>query len=310
MEKITDVLKYEGDNYTFIWKHPSQDFNCLTQLIVHESQEAVFFMDGQIMDVFGPGRYTLETQNIPLISKLLNRFTGDTSPFHCEVYFINKAGQMNIKWGTDTKVQYMEPIYGFPISIGASGEMILQVEDGCKLLLSLAGAGNGVNRDELTDYFRGFLMAKVKTYIAQTMRVEKISIFQIDENLNAFSQAIHKLLIPDFADYGLCLDKFFVTTIVKPDGDKQYEKFKEIYFRQYADSQAQAAKREQEGYTYAQERSFDVAQQAAKSKEQSQAEDIQDFRKRAEKLKIMKDTGLISDEEFAKIKQQMISQIL
>ena len=59
MAKITDVLKYEGDNYTFIWKHPSQDFNCFTQLIVHESQEAVFFMDGQIMDVFGPGRYTL-----------------------------------------------------------------------------------------------------------------------------------------------------------------------------------------------------------------------------------------------------------
>ena len=76
------------------------------------------------------------------------------------------------------------------------------------------------------------------------------------------------------------------------------------------DSQAQATKREQEGYTYAQERSFDVAQQAAKSKAQLQAEDIQDFRKRAEKLKIMKDTGLISDEEFAKIKQQMISQIL
>ena len=63
-------------------------------------------------------------------------------------------------------------------------------------------------------------------------------------------------------------------------------------------------------YTYSQERSFDVAQQAAKSKAQLQAEDIQDFRKRAEKLKIMKDTGLISDKEFAMIKQQMISQIL
>ena len=62
-------------------------------------------------------------------------------------------------------------------------------------------------------------------------------------------------------------------------------------------------------YTYAQERSFDVAQQAAKSKEQPQAEDIQDFRKRAEKLKIMKDTGLISEEEFAKIKQQTLSEL-
>ena len=156
-------------------------------------------------------------------------------------------------------------------------------------------------------------MAKAKTYIAQTMRVEKICIFQIDENLNAFSQAIHKLLIPDFADYGLCLDKFFVTTIVKPDGDKQYEKFKEIYFRQYAD--VAEAKLDQQtdlirAQTEAQKVVIDSQAQAAKSKEQLQAEDIQDFRKRAEKLKIMKDTGLISDEEFAKIKQQMISQIL
>lgn len=178
-------------------------------------------------------------------------------------------------------------------------------------------------------------MAKVKAYIAQTMRVEKISIFQIDEKLNDFSNAIHKLLGPDFTDYGIRLEKFFVTTIVKPDGDRQYEKFKEIYFRQYADvaeakldqqtdliraqteaqkvvidSHAQATKRDQEGYTYAQERSFDVAQQAAKSGMQSPSEDIQDFRNRAEKLKIMKDTGLISDEEFAKLKQQMIAQIL
>ena len=65
MSKIAEIIKYEGDNSTFIWKHPSEDFNSLTQLIVHESQEAVFFMNGQALDLFGPGRYTLETQNIP-----------------------------------------------------------------------------------------------------------------------------------------------------------------------------------------------------------------------------------------------------
>lgn len=89
MAHFTDILKYEGDNSTFIWKHPCEDFNSLTQLIVHESQEAIFFMNGQALDLFGPGRYTLETQNIPLIGKALNRATDDISPFHCEVYFIN-----------------------------------------------------------------------------------------------------------------------------------------------------------------------------------------------------------------------------
>lgn len=76
MVKIADIIKYEGDNTTFIWKHPCEDFNALTQLIVHESQEAIFMMNGQALDLFGPGRYTLETQNIPLIGKALNIPTG------------------------------------------------------------------------------------------------------------------------------------------------------------------------------------------------------------------------------------------
>ncbi|NLC26364.1 MAG: SPFH domain-containing protein, partial [Fastidiosipila sp.] len=100
MARIADVLKYEGDNSTFIWKHPIEDFNTTTQLIVHESQEAIFFLNGQALDLFGPGRHTLETQNIPLIRKYLNKPTGDETPFHCEVYFINMVQQMAIRWGT------------------------------------------------------------------------------------------------------------------------------------------------------------------------------------------------------------------
>ncbi|MBQ0067450.1 MAG: SPFH domain-containing protein, partial [Phascolarctobacterium sp.] len=69
---VLDVIKYEGDNSTFIWKHPNEDFNTYSQLIVHESQEAIFFMNGQALDLFGAGRYTLETQNIPFLKKLLN----------------------------------------------------------------------------------------------------------------------------------------------------------------------------------------------------------------------------------------------
>lgn len=290
MSQIADVIKYEGDNSTFIWKHPCEDFNSLTQLIVHESQEAIFFMNGQALDLFGAGRYTLETQNIPLIGKALNRTTGDKTPFHCEVYFINKTEQMSIKWGTDSKVQYIEPTYGFPISIGASGEMSLRADNSRRLLLKLVGTENHLGQQKLVGFFRSFLMTRIKTYMAQYMKSNAVNIFEIDENLTVFSDAIKNLLIPDFAEYGVSLEHFFVTNVVKPDGDRQYEKFKELHFRQYADiaeaklrqqvsvidaqteaqkvvidSQAQATKRTQEGYTYAQERGFDVAEKVAQN---------------------------------------------
>ncbi len=376
MAHIADVIKYEGDNSTFIWKHPREDFNSLTQLIVHESQEAIFFMNGQALDLFGPGRYTLETQNIPKIGKVLNRTTDGETPFHCEVYFINKTEQMSIKWGTDSKVQYVDPTYGFPISIGASGEMSLRVEDSRKLLVRLVGTENFLTQSGLVNKFRGFLMTRVKTYIAQVIKANAINIFEIDENLTAFSENIHKLLIPDFAEYGLSLEKFFVTTIVKPDGDRQYEKFKELHFRQYADvaeaklrqqtdliyaqteaqkvvidSQAQATKRAQEGYTYAQERGFDVAEKVAQNEAVGQftnmgvgfgtmagvggavggvvgnavneamnatqaeqpaqsADDMATFKAKVEKLQIMKDTGLISEDEFETMKAQLIADIM
>ena len=380
MAQIAEIIKYEGDNSTFIWKHPCEDFNSLTQLIVHESQEAVFFMNGQALDLFGPGRYTLETQNIPKIGKVLNRATGDKTPFHCEVYFINKTEQMSIKWGTDSKVQYVDPIYGFPISIGASGEMSLRAEDSRKLLIKLVGTENFLGQQKLVSFFRAFLMTRVKTYIAQVMKANAINIFEIDENLTSFSDNIKKLLAPDFADYGISLERFFVTAIVKPDGDRQYEKFKELHFRQYADiaeaklrqqtaiinaeteaqktvidSKAQATKRAQEGYTYAQERGFDVAEQVAQNEavgqftnmgvglgtmagvggavgsvvgnavngamnaaqtEQPQAaaaqpaDDMTAFKAKVEKLTVMKDAGLISEEELNSMRAQLLSQIM
>lgn len=139
MAPIASIIKYEGDNSTFIWKHPCEDFNSMTQLVVHESQEAIFFMNGQALDLFGPGRYTLETENIPILRHLINIPTGGVSAFHCEVYFINKTEQMAIRWGTDSKVQYVEPTYKFPLSIGASGEMSLCVDDSRKLLVKLVG---------------------------------------------------------------------------------------------------------------------------------------------------------------------------
>lgn len=387
--QIAEIIKYEGDNSTFIWKHPSEDFNSFTQLIVHESQEAIFFMNGQALDLFGAGRYTLKTQNIPMIGKFINRMTGDESPFHCEVYFINLAEQMSIKWGTDTRVQYIEPTYGFPLSIGASGEMSLKPENSRKLLLKLVGTEHNLSQERLISHFRAFLMTRVKTYISKTIREKSLNIFEIDEHLTEFSNDIRELLIPDFADYGVSLERFFVTNIAKPDGDRQYEKFKELHFRQYADiaeaklrqqadviyaeteakktviaSQAMATKRQQEGYTYQQERGFDVASDVARNEAvgqftnmgvglgtmagvggavgglvggavtgaiqstttqgnpsessvppaqtavpQSEGDDLAAFKMRLEKLNALKESGLISEEEFQAKKTELLSGI-
>ena len=329
--------------------------------------------------MFGAGRYTLETQNIPKIGKVLNRTTGDQTPFHCEVYFINKTEQMSIKWGTDSKVTYVEPTYGFPIAIGASGEMSLRAEDSRKLLLKLVGTENFLGQQKLVSFFRAFLMTRVKTYMAQYMKNNAVSIFEIDEHLTAFSESLHTQLKPDFADYGISLERFFVTQVVKPDGDRQYEKFKELHFRQYADiaeaklrqqtdliyaqteaqkviidSQAQATKRAQEGYTYAQERGFDVAQTVAANEAVGQftnmgvglgtmagvggvvggvvgnavngamnaaaetpapasaapADDMAAFKAKVEKLTVMKDAGLITEDEFKTMKTQLLASIM
>lgn len=361
---IAKIIKYEGDNTTFVWKHPSEDFNSLTQLIVHENQEAIFFMNGQALDLFGPGRYTLETQNIPKIGKALN-ITDNGSPFHCEVYFINKVEQMAIKWGTDSKVQYIDPTYGFPISIGASGEMSLRADNSRKLLVKLVGTENYLNQEKLVSFFKSFLMTRVKTYIAQIMKNNSINIFEIDENLTLFSENLKKLLEPDFNDYGVALERFFVTNIAKPDGEKQYEKFKELHFRQYADiaeaklkqqtdliqaetdaqklvidSKAQATKRIQEGYTYQQERGFAIAQDVAKNESIGQFtnmgvglgtmvgvggtvgklvgnsinnaindSDLDSFKEKIEKLKVMKESGIINEEEFNDMKAKLLSDI-
>ena len=220
--EITSVIKYEGDNSTFVWKHPKEDFNTESQLIVHETQEAVFFLNGQPLDLFTSGRYTLETANIPILQKIKNIPTSGVSPFHCEVYFVNKTEQMGIRWGTDSTVQYIEPTYGFPISIGANGEMSVKAVDSKKLLLKLVGTESNLTQESLTTYFRSFLMARVKSYIAQSMKENKISIFELDERLVEFSDDLKAKLIPDFSDYGVSLEKFFVTSVAKPDGERKY----------------------------------------------------------------------------------------
>lgn len=136
---IIDVIKYEGDNKTFIYKYPAEDFNFGTQLIVHQSQEAVLFQDGKALQSFQAGAYTLDTKNYPILRNALSALAGGKALFHAEVYFINLTTQLGIKWGTDSKVRLFDPLSGLHLELGASGTFNLKVNDGRKLLIKVVG---------------------------------------------------------------------------------------------------------------------------------------------------------------------------
>ncbi len=287
---LTSVIKYEGDNSTFVWKHPDIDFNVGSQLIVHESQEAVFMMNGEVFEVFGPGRHILETENLPFIKQLQKLATGGKNTFHCECYFVNLTEQMAIKWGTDSKISYLDPEYNFPLEIGACGQMSLSVSNSTKLLIKLVGTTKTLTQEDLTKCFRAFLMNRIKSIIPSVLMENKISIFSIDQYLAPISEAIKTLLADDFYDYGIELKSFLITTVVKPDDDPSFKKFKDLHYRRVTDvaeaelnqkvsiineqtkaqqtvieAEAIAKKRQLEGYTYQQEKGFEVASQMAKN---------------------------------------------
>ncbi len=238
-EGLASIIKYEGDNETLVWKHPIEDFNMGSQLIVHESQEAVFFRDGQALDLFGAGRYTLETQQLPLLEKLYQLPTNTEDTFHSEVYFINLATQMGIKWGTDSKVRLFDPASGLHVELGASGEFNIRVTDSRRLLLKVVGTTGALRQEDLLGggttrgIFRALVMTQVKSYLAQVIKESGINVLEIDERLMELSEALRDRINEGLKDYGVTMPEFFVSRIVTPDEDPNYKRMKQQYAEQY-----------------------------------------------------------------------------
>ena len=229
---LASIIKYEGDSDTLVWKHPIEDFNLGSQLIVHESQEAVFFRDGQALDLFGPGRYTLETQQLPILEKLYKLPTDTDGTFHSEVYFFNLTHQMAVKWGTSEKVSLMEPQTGAPISIGARGLLNFRVADSRKLLLKLVGTTGSLTRQELMEdgeghiksYFRSIVQLAISTHLANAITAEKLDLLQIDQQKLRLSAALLPVLQPYFDQYGIVITEFLVMGIMLPQkGELGYD---------------------------------------------------------------------------------------
>lgn len=223
---IFEVIKCEAPVHTLVWKHPAEDFNTRSTLIVDESQAAVFYKNGQAADVFTAGRHVLSTQNIPLLRKLVELPTGGVSKFSCKVYFVNLVEAMNIKWGLNSKVSYMEPVYQIPVSIGMRGTMSIQVGNPGYLITNLVGTEHGLTAEELTNYFRSLIVMRVKSHVAKVIAEQQISIFTIDAELETLAEALKAKLVADLEQYGIRLKLFTVDEVIKPEDDPLYIRVK------------------------------------------------------------------------------------
>ena len=253
--KIFDVIKYEGPNDVFVWKFPGEDFNTLSQLIVHETQEAIFFKDGQALDIFGPGRHTLHTQNIPLIRRFVNLPFNGESPFHCEVYFINKTVSMDVMWGTPSPMPIQDALYKIIIPVRTNGQFAVRVIDGKKLLVNIVGNISRFDQEVLKQYFRGILLTNIKDYIAGQFVQKQISFLEIQSHLKEISSGIQLDLACEFEKYGIELVNFNVNDITPPENDPSFQQLKNAL--------AKKAEMSIVGYDYQQERTFDMLDRAA-----------------------------------------------
>jgi membrane protease subunit (stomatin/prohibitin family) len=213
------VTKYEGDDKTLVWKYPYEDFNTKSQLIVHQSQTAAFYKDGKIADMFGPGKYELTSENLPILNNFINIPTGGVSPFHCELYFINKATALNVEWGTSSRFPILDAQFNIPITVGASGSMELKVKDDRKFLIEVVGTQDQVDTEKLKEYFRNKMITRIKTYLAKLM--EEVSYFNVTAHLDEISDAIRERLKVDFDQYGIDLINFYISNVIIPKEDTE-----------------------------------------------------------------------------------------
>jgi len=254
---VVPVVKFEGPNNILAWKFPSTELSTWTQLIVNESQEAILFKGGQALDLFGPGRYTLETNNIPLLNKIINLPFGSKSPFTAEIWFINKTFQLDVKWGTKDPIQLKDPQYKIVVPVRSYGQFGIQVDDSRKFLVKLVGTLPVFTTEQVTDYFRGLLLTKIKDIIAKYVVNNKISIIEINAYLDEISNFLLEQISPFFAEYGIKVANFYVNSINVPEDDESYQKLRNIL--------AEKAEMEIKGFSYQQQRTFDILESAAKN---------------------------------------------
>ena len=251
---IIDVVKWDAAPGVFAWKFPSSELSSWTQLIVSESQEALMLKEGRAVGPFTAGRHVLSSDNYPVLHTLLKIPFG-RSPYTAEVWFVQKAFKLDIRWGTSSPMQVEDPRFHIMLPLRAFGQYGVTVVDTARFLVKLVGTLPVFTETTLQDYFRGIVVTKAKDCIATYLLQNRVSVVDVNAHLNEISELLQGEVAQVMAEYGLQLAHFTVNGISTDENDEGVQKLKKAL--------AERAEMEILGTDYRQKRSFDTLEAAA-----------------------------------------------
>ena len=214
-KQFIDILQWtETGDGTLAWRYPMQDMEIQNggQLVVRESQMALFVNEGQVADLFGPGTHRLTTQNLPVLTDLKNWDKLFESPFKSDVYFFSTRQQIDQKWGTPQPITVRDKEFG-AVRLRAFGNYAYRIADPKKFYTEISGTRDAYNVSELDGQLRGLIMQNIATGIAQS----GVPFLDLAANQQAFAQALAGALGPAMEAYGLKLEATTVQSISLPD---------------------------------------------------------------------------------------------
>ena len=271
------IVSQEMHGSELVIRQRLEDLTTKSQVIVYESQEAIFFKNGQALDLFGPGRHELTTENLPLLKRAFSALFGGSTPFPCDVFFINKASFLDFIWGTDSPIDLADPKYSMLVGVRANGQTAIRISDARRFIVKISGMLSEYSIDTLKKTIKGLMMAPIKECIAQAIIEQGISILEITPQLTAISERVQAKLNERIEAFGIAIENFNVNAILASEGDLDALKKAKAdmlagmnaadieAYKMERLSRARAAARAAEGYTYQEERRFDVLEGAAKN---------------------------------------------
>ncbi len=222
--KLYDIVDWNPTATTeseiIAFKHEAENFNTHTQLIVTGAQEALFVHNGQDADLFAAGKHTLSTENLPFLRKLVAIPTDGKSPYTASVYFVNKVYMNDLKWGTPKAILTEDPISGMDIHVRANGRFSAHIVDSRKLLMKkIVGNQTVYTKEDLEDELFGELIQHVRANLNTMIRDMQVSILDINSHSVELSKKMLEVLVAQFAEFGISLDKFSFMDISVPEED-------------------------------------------------------------------------------------------